>query len=124
MEGIILIDKPKGITSYDVVDFIRKHFGIKKVGHGGTLDPEATGILIVLLGKATKLFSRIVEMEKEYRGSFYLGKSTDTGDGMGKIISEEKDEAKIRALKKEDIERVFHLLTGEVYLTPPMFSAL
>lgn len=124
MEGIILIDKPKGITSYDVVDFIRKHFGIKKVGHGGTLDPEATGILIVLLGKATKLFSRIVEMEKEYRGSFYLGKATDTGDGMGKIISEEKDEAKIRALKKEDIERVFHLLTGEVYLTPPMFSAL
>ncbi|MCM8778564.1 MAG: tRNA pseudouridine(55) synthase TruB [Candidatus Omnitrophica bacterium] len=124
MDGIILIDKPKGFTSHDVVDFVRRRFGIKKVGHGGTLDPEATGVLVILLGKATRIFSYIVEMDKEYRGSFYLGKATDTGDGMGKVIYEEKDGDKLRNFKREDIEKVFHSLTGEVYLTPPMFSAL
>lgn len=124
MEGILLIDKPKGFTSYDVVDFIRKRFKIKRVGHGGTLDPDATGVLVILLGKATKLFPYVVEMEKEYVGRFCLGKATDTGDSSGKIVWEEKDEEKLRKIKKEDIEKIFSSLTGEIYLTPPMFSAL
>jgi len=124
MEGILLVDKPKGLTSHDVVDFIRKKFKIKKVGHGGTLDPEATGVLVILLGKATKLFSSIVEMEKEYMGSFYIGKATDTGDESGKIIWEEKDEEKLKKVTKVEIEKIFSSLTGEIYLTPPMFSAL
>ncbi|MCM8784060.1 MAG: tRNA pseudouridine(55) synthase TruB [Candidatus Omnitrophica bacterium] len=124
MNGVLIVDKPKGFTSHDVVDFIRKRFKLKKVGHGGTLDPEATGVLVVLLGKATKLFTYIVEMDKEYKGSFYLGKFTDTGDGDGRIIFEEKDEDKVTNLDVEDIERVFHSLTGDISLTPPMFSAL
>ncbi|MGE4357461.1 MAG: tRNA pseudouridine(55) synthase TruB [Candidatus Omnitrophota bacterium] len=124
MDGIVIVDKPKGFTSHDIVDFIRKRFRIKKVGHGGTLDPEATGVLVILLGKATKLFPYVVAMDKEYEGSFYLGKSTDTGDGGGRVILEEKDEDRVKRLTKDDIERVFLSLTGDVYLTPPMFSAL
>jgi len=121
---MLLVDKPKGLTSHDIVDFIRTRFGLRKVGHGGTLDSEATGVLVILLGKATKLFSQIIEMEKEYIGSFYLGKSTDTKDGGGRVIKEEKDEDKIKSIRKEDIEKIFHSLKGEFQQIPPMFSAL
>lgn len=124
MDGILLVDKPQGFTSHDIVDFIRKRYKIKRVGHGGALDPQATGVLVILLGRATRFFSSIIELEKEYLGTFYLGKSTDTGDGMGNVILEERDEEKIRKIKPEEIEKAFFNLTGEIYLTPPMFSAL
>ncbi len=124
MDGILLVDKPQGLTSHDVVNFIRGRFRLKKAGHGGTLDPQATGVLVILLGRATKLFSEIVEMEKEYLGSFCLGKSTDTGDTAGKVIREENDVERLKSISSDKIKEVFLSLTGEFEQTPPMFSAL
>ena len=72
-EGIILINKPSGMTSHDVVDFIRKKFKIQRVGHAGTLDPEAKGLLVMLLGRYTKYFSKFVDFDKEYKGIMKLG---------------------------------------------------
>jgi tRNA pseudouridine55 synthase len=123
-DGILLVDKPQGMTSHDVVDFIRKRFRIKKVGHGGTLDPQATGVLVILLGRATKLFPEVIELEKEYIGSFYLGRATDTGDTAGKIILEETNPDRIKSVGKDRIKEVFLSLIGEFPQTPPMFSAL
>ena len=120
----MVIDKPQGVTSHDVVDFVRKKFKLKKVGHGGTLDPQATGVLVILLGRATKLFSKVIEMEKEYLGSFYLGKSTDTRDAAGKVIQQVTDPLRINSINQEKIREVFLSLTGEYEQIPPMFSAL
>ena len=84
--GIIIIDKPKGITSHDVVDIVRRKLRIKKVGHAGTLDPLATGVLVVLVGRATKLFSKFSGADKKYTATLKLGVSTTTGDIEGDII--------------------------------------
>ncbi len=124
MDGILIVDKPLGLTSHDVVDFIRGKFGIKKAGHGGTLDPQAGGLLVILIGQATKLFSKIIDMEKEYIGNFYLGKATDTADSAGKIILEEPDHSKIEAINLRILKEAFSSLKGEFEQTPPMFSAL
>src|SRR5215212_522357 len=88
MEGIVLINKPSGITSHDVVDRVRRKFGTKQVGHAGTLDPLATGLLIILIGKSTKLFERFVGFDKAYRATLILGTVTDSGDTQGKIVSQ------------------------------------
>ncbi|MGB2706482.1 MAG: tRNA pseudouridine(55) synthase, partial [Candidatus Omnitrophota bacterium] len=85
-EGIILIDKPSGMTSHDVVDFIRKRFGYRKVGHAGTLDPMASGLLIILLGRFTKKSAHFLNYNKEYEARLFFGASTDTGDAEGNII--------------------------------------
>lgn len=122
-EGILLIDKPIGITSHDVVDFIRRRFGIKKVGHGGTLDPLATGLLIIMLGKATKLSQSIINLTKEYLAEMTLGFSTSTGDLSGEIIEEAKVHAYLR-LSKYEIEEAFKHFIGEIEQIPPMYSAL
>lgn len=124
MDGILIVDKPLGLTSHDVVDFIRGKFGIKKAGHGGTLDPQAGGLLIILIGRATKLFSKVIEMEKEYVGNFYLGKATDTADSAGKVILEEPDSSKINSINLGVLKEAFSSLQGEFEQTPPMFSAL
>ena len=79
MDGILIVDKPQGMTSHDVVDFIRRRFGLKKVGHAGTLDPMATGVLVMLLGKATKLSDSIMAHDKEYCAEMTLGQVSDTG---------------------------------------------
>ncbi|MDP3014531.1 MAG: tRNA pseudouridine(55) synthase TruB, partial [Candidatus Subteraquimicrobiales bacterium] len=83
MEGILIIDKPENVTSHDVVKHVRRLFAIKKVGHAGTLDPMATGILVLLLGKATRLFSSFSSFDKEYQASLTLGLETETGDIQG-----------------------------------------
>ena len=80
-EGILLIDKPKGITSHDVVNRVRRIFHMKKVGHAGTLDPMATGLMILLVGKATKVSQYLMSMDKEYTGTIRLGQSTDSRCG-------------------------------------------
>src|ERR1043166_5331609 len=86
LDGALLIDKPAGMTSHDVVDAIRRQFGIKKVGHCGTLDPNATGLLIIVLGRATKLSERLMSDDKVYEGSIKFGETTDSHDADGKLI--------------------------------------
>lgn len=119
-EGILIIDKPAGITSHDVVDIARKKLKIKRVGHSGTLDPVATGVLVLLIGKATKLFSKFVHFDKEYEATLRLGVTTTTGDSQGQIISEKP----IAGITEEDVHRVFAQFIGERQQVPPMVSAI
>src|ERR1700755_2215593 len=85
LDGAILVDKPSGPTSHDVVDAIRRKFGIKKVGHCGTLDPNATGLLIIVLGRGTKLSERLMGDDKVYEGTIKLGEATDSYDSDGEL---------------------------------------
>src|SRR5262245_47430022 len=87
LDGALLIDKPAGPTSHDIVDAVRRHFNLKKVGHCGTLDPQATGLLILVLGRATRLSEKLMSDDKAYSGSMKLGERTDTADADGQIIS-------------------------------------
>lgn len=118
-EGILLVDKPQGITSHDVVAKIRCIFHIKKVGHAGTLDPMATGLLLILIGKATKASQYLMSMNKEYTGTIRLGQITDSQDADGEMI-EERD---VPELSREDILAEMKTFMGDQYQTPPMFSA-
>src|ERR1041384_7019428 len=86
LDGALLIDKPAGMTSHDVVDEIRRHFGIKKVGHCGTLDPNATGLLIIVLGRATKLSEKLMSDDKVYAGTMKFGQTTNSYDADGEIL--------------------------------------
>jgi tRNA pseudouridine55 synthase len=119
-EGILIIDKPIGITSHDVVNFVRKKLGIRKVGHAGTLDPIATGVLIILVGRVTKFFTKFVSFDKEYIATLSLGVVTDTGDAFGKVIKS----SSLRNVTQDKIERVFKKFIGEIEQIPPMVSAL
>lgn len=119
-DGVLLVDKPKVLTSHDVVDRIRRHFGFKKVGHCGTLDPAATGLLIIVLERATKLQDRLMAADKTYEGSMRLGISTDSHDSDGKIIAERP----VPSLSADDIERVFARFRGDIQQVPPMISAV
>src|SRR5579871_3609294 len=87
LDGALLVDKPAGPTSHDIVDVIRRQFGIKKVGHCGTLDPNATGLLIIVLGRATKLSERMMSDDKVYEGSIKFGETTDSYDADGEVQS-------------------------------------
>ncbi|MCQ9207860.1 MAG: tRNA pseudouridine(55) synthase TruB [Omnitrophica bacterium] len=120
MDGILIIDKPRGFTSHDVVDFIRKKFQIRKVGHAGTLDPQATGVLVVLIGAFTKKSTRFSSHDKEYEACLRLGVATDTQDGQGRILKREK----VSRLNLEQVEQVFGQFLGKIEQIPPMFSAL
>src|SRR5512137_717855 len=86
-DGAILIDKPSGPTSHDVVDAVRRQFRIKKVGHCGTLDPNATGLLVIVLGRGTKLSERLMAADKTYEGTIKFGESTDSYDADGELVS-------------------------------------
>src|SRR5437588_5802055 len=87
LDGAIVIDKPSGPTSHDVVDAIRRRFGIKKVGHCGTLDPNATGLLVILLGRGTKLSEKLMSDDKVYAGTMKLGEATDSYDVDGELTA-------------------------------------
>jgi len=119
--GIVLVDKPVGFTSHDIVDFIRKKFRFKKVGHAGTLDPFATRLLIILLGKFTKKSIQFSSYDKEYEGRLCLGISTDTGDKEGKVIS--KKDLDSYNIDQEGIKEIFMSFKGEIEQIPPMYSA-
>ncbi len=123
VHGFLLVNKPSGITSHDVVDFIRDRFHIRKVGHGGTLDPLATGLLILMLGRATKLSQNIIGLDKEYLAQMSLGFSTTTGDLDGKRAEEAKDESYMD-LKEADIQGAVDSFIGEIDQVPPMYSAV
>jgi len=120
MDGILVVDKPSGITSYQVVRKVKKLLGAAKVGHGGTLDPLATGVLPVFLNRATKLASFLTHGTKKYRATMKLGVETDTQDRDGTIISESTTLPK----KPQDIIDVLNTLKGAGEQIPPMFSAV
>ena len=87
-EGILLVDKPSGITSHDIVDRLRRKLKMKKIGHAGTLDPLATGLMIMLIGKATKVSQFLISLDKSYEGEFRLGIETNSQDSDGEVVSE------------------------------------
>ena len=120
MDGVLIINKPKGYTSHDIVNIVKKELNITKVGHAGTLDPMATGVLIILLGKATKLSNYLMDHDKEYIATLKLGKRTDTLDSEGQIIEEKE----IPALSKENINEVLLSFLGKSKQIPPMYSAI
>ncbi len=116
--GILIVDKDKNMTSHDVVAIVRKRFAFKKVGHAGTLDPNATGVLVLLIGKATKLSDKFLNQEKEYVGIMKLGESTDSGDSDGAVL-----DVKDINVSEEDIKKAVSGFQGEAYQRPPMYSA-
>ncbi|NLO81920.1 MAG: tRNA pseudouridine(55) synthase TruB [Clostridiales bacterium] len=119
MNGIISVLKPPGMTSHDVVAYLRKLLNIKRIGHTGTLDPGAAGVLPVCIGKATRLTEFITEKIKVYRCEMVLGVETDTLDSYGRIVSTSKDYPPLQA-----IHRVFDEFRGELLQTPPEYSAI
>ena len=120
LNGILLVDKPEGPTSHDVVDAIRRRFGLKKVGHAGTLDPAASGLLILLIGRSTKNSNHFLDQDKVYEGTMTLGIETDTGDREGKVLRQMPVEP-ISASKLRDLFKQFE---GEQEQVPPMYSAV
>ncbi|MDR1695904.1 MAG: tRNA pseudouridine(55) synthase TruB [Endomicrobium sp.] len=118
--GMLLLDKPAGITSFKAAHAVKKCLNVKKTGHCGTLDPLATGLLLVLAGSSTKLQDRFMKKDKVYRSSFLLGTETDSGDLDGKII-QKKDFSHIGV---EDVKKAIKNFEGEILQIPPMFSAL
>ena len=120
LEGIVVINKPKGITSHDVVDRVRRKFGMRRVGHAGTLDPLATGVLVILLGKSTKLFGQFETFDKDYRATLILGQKTTTADVEGAVLAC----AGYHDVTREKVIDVFQTFIGETEQTPPMVSAV
>jgi tRNA pseudouridine55 synthase len=119
-DGILLVDKPPGWTSHDVVAKVRNHFKFNKVGHGGTLDPMATGLLVLLIGKGTKLSDRIMTGDKIYEGTIHLGVTTDSQDRDG-VVLEEKDASPIT---RKQMESATQKYLGDIEQVPPMVSAI
>jgi len=120
MNGVLIVDKEKGKTSFDIIRDIRKKYNMKKVGHTGTLDPLATGVLPILLGEATKLSDYLMDHDKEYLAVLKLGQKTDTADSEGNVI--EKKE--VPCINIEDVEEVISTFIGEIKQLPPMYSAI
>ncbi len=120
MDGILLFNKPILWTSHDAVDFFRRRLGQKKIGHAGTLDPMATGLLVVLLGKATQAFAALSGLDKDYAGSMTLGITTDTQDLEGKILSE----GNYDGVDENRLRSIFSSFFGNLEQTPPSFSSV
>jgi tRNA pseudouridine55 synthase len=118
--GVLVVDKPAGPTSYDIVALVRRRLGVRRVGHAGTLDPEATGVLPILIGEATKLMGYLADHDKAYRAVVRLGVRTDTQDLSGRILTEEP----VPALTSADVRAILPRFTGRIRQTPPMYSAL
>ena len=124
MDGILIIDKPEGITSHDVVARCRRILRTKRIGHTGTLDPFATGVMIILVGKATRLAQFLDKDAKEYEGLVRFGFETDTGDRTGVRKEEVKaSRGAAEIISVEEIEAVLNEFRGEIWQTPPMYSA-
>ncbi|MBC8030800.1 MAG: tRNA pseudouridine(55) synthase TruB [Pyrinomonadaceae bacterium] len=128
MDGVLVIDKPAGLTSHDVVDQVRRILHVRRVGHTGTLDPFATGVLVVMVGCATRLAQFLSGVEKEYEAVIRLGYATDTGDITGQPIPETRSEPGPARLligndAKQEIETALAPLRGEIDQVPPMYSA-
>ncbi|HLL99919.1 MAG TPA: tRNA pseudouridine(55) synthase TruB, partial [Pyrinomonadaceae bacterium] len=120
MDGILIIDKPAGITSHDVVARCRRILKTKRVGHTGTLDPFATGVVVILVGRATRLAQFLDKDRKEYEAVVRLGFETETGDGTGELRITNYE---LREVSDEEFENVLKDFRGEIEQTPPMYSA-
>jgi tRNA pseudouridine55 synthase len=120
LDGAILIDKPAGMTSHDVVDAIRRQFGIKKVGHCGTLDPNATGLLIIVLGRGTKLSEKLMSDDKVYEGTIKFGEATDSYDSDGELTSS----LPVPPMTLDQLNEEATTFIGDLMQKPPMVSAV
>lgn len=120
LDGILLIDKPGDHTSHDVVARLRGILKMKRVGHAGTLDPMATGLLIILVGKATRVSQYLISLDKEYEGTVELGKVTDTQDADGQMM----ETRLVPPLTAAQIQTAINGFLGDQYQTPPMYSAI
>ena len=118
--GLLLIDKPQGITSHDVVARVRLELGERRVGHAGTLDPMATGLLIVLVGRATRVSQFIISLDKEYEGTIELGKVTDSQDADGEVM----ETRPVPEMTEADVRAAVQGFLGDQYQMPPMYSAI
>ncbi len=119
VDGVLLVDKPTGPTSHDVVNIIRRLTGIKRIGHSGTLDPLASGLLILCLGRATRLVEYLVGLDKVYLAEIHLGKETETYDGQGQVTRERKVE-----LAVDQVRNALRQFTGDIVQVPPLYSAV
>lgn len=120
MDGIGIVYKPAGMTSHDVVACVRRILKFKKVGHAGTLDPLATGLLIILVGSATRLFDKFVSFDKAYTATMLLGVKTVSADIQGKVLAQ----APCADITRADVEDVFKRFMGTIQQIPPMVSAV
>jgi tRNA pseudouridine55 synthase len=120
LDGAILVDKPAGPTSHDVVDAIRSQFRIKKVGHCGTLDPNATGLLIIVLGRGTKLSEKLMSSDKVYEGTIKFGETTDSYDKNGELVSS----LPVPPTTIEELNALASTFVGDQMQMPPMVSAI
>jgi tRNA pseudouridine55 synthase len=120
LDGAILVDKPSGPTSHDVVDAIRRKFGIKKVGHCGTLDPNATGLLIIVLGRGTKLSERLMGDDKVYEGTIKFGEATDSYDSDGELTGS----LPVMPMTLDELNNEAATFIGDLMQVPPMVSAI
>ncbi|BCR04831.1 tRNA pseudouridine synthase B [Desulfuromonas versatilis] len=120
MDGLLIVDKPRGITSHDVVRQVRRALKTRKVGHAGTLDPLATGLLLVAVGEGTRVLQFLMEGDKTYRARLKLGETTDTQDSDGKVI----EQRPWQGIGPQDVERACASFRGEIRQVPPMYSAL
>lgn len=119
-DGVVVIDKREGLTSFDVVARLRRVFGTRRIGHTGTLDPMATGALPICVGPATRLVPFLIDGDKGYDAQVTLGTATDTLDRTGRVVATGAWEG----LTRGDVERVLDAFRGEIFQTPPMFSAI
>ena len=120
LNGIVVVNKPIGPTSHDIVDRVRRIFKMRRIGHAGTLDPMATGVLVMLVGKGTKLFERFMQFDKAYRATLILGKKTTSADTQGELVEEKSFDG----VTREGILEVFASFLGESHQMPPMVSAV
>jgi len=119
-DGIVIVNKPSGMTSHDVVSQARRKFKMRQIGHAGTLDPLATGVLVLLVGKGTKLFNKFEPFDKAYKACLILGTKTTTADIEGEIIQQ----VPYDQISESDILETFKQFVGEIEQTPPMVSAV
>lgn len=120
LDGALLIDKPAGPTSHDVVNELRRQFNIKKVGHAGTLDPNATGLLIILLGRGTKLSEKLMSSDKVYEGTIKFGEETDSYDADGELVSS----LPVMPMTLDELNEAADEFVGDIMQEPPMVSAV
>ena len=120
IDGVLLVDKAQGMTSHDVVAIARRALSTKKVGHCGTLDPLATGLLLITIGRGTKIQDLLMSEDKEYVGTIRLGEVTDSQDADGQVIEANS----VPELTRREIEQAFDKFKGDFYQTPPMISAI
>ncbi len=120
IDGVLLVDKAQGMTSHDVVAITRRSLGTKKVGHCGTLDPLATGLLIIVIGRGTKIQDLLMSEDKEYVGTMKLGVTTDSQDADGQVV----ETRPVPELPRDQIEKAFGKFQGDFYQMPPMVSAI